>query len=241
MIDTHAHLTKRLNEGFELPKIKTILAASCMEDSEENIELAREYPEKLFACVGVHPQEKIIDIDKLDDLVSRNKVVAIGECGLEFMNEYDQAIQEQIFVKQIELSIKYNKPLIIHARKAVDETIEILKSYPTIGGVFHCFAGGKKRIKKVIDLGKKWFIGIDGNLTYEIGLEKVVKEVPHDRLMLETDSPFLTPIPYRDEMNKPDYVEYVYRKVAEVWQLDFEEVERRIDTNVENLFELSAF
>ena len=238
MIDTHAHLTTRLSGDFELPKVRTILAASSMEDSAENISLANSYPNKLFACIGVHPQEKNIDIDSLEEMLTKNRIAAVGECGLEFMGEYDQKEQEGKFIKQIELAVKYKKPLIIHARKAADETVEILKKYRTTGGVFHCYAGGKKRIKKITELGEKWFMGLDGNLTYEIGLEEVAKEIPKDRLLLETDSPFLTPIPHRSEKNKPDYVEFIYKKVAEIWGMSFEETEKIIDNNAKRLFEV---
>ena len=134
---------------------------------------------------------------------------------------------------------KYKLPLIIHARKAVDEVIEILKDYKNLRGVFHCYAGGKKRIKDVLELGENWYFGIDGNLTYEIGLEEVVANIPKDRLILETDCPWLTPIPHRGEENKPKYVEYVYKKVAELWQMSCEETEKIIDGNAKRLFSIS--
>lgn len=236
MIDTHAHLTKRLNERFELPKVKTILSASCMEDSAENVELANLYPDVLWAAVGVHPQEKLLDIKKLEELSMDKKVVAIGECGLEFMGDFDQKLQEDNFIIQIELAKKYDKPLIVHSRKAADETVAILKKYQNLRGVIHCYTGGKKRIKDYLGISDSWYFGIDGNLTYEIGLEEVVKNIPKNRLILETDSPFLTPIPHRGETNMPDYVEYVYKKVAEIWGMSFEETENIIDGNARKLF-----
>ena len=108
---------------------------------------------------------------------------------MDFSHEFDIREQERKFRDQIELAITYKKPLIIHARKAVDETVGILKSYQNIvGGVFHCYSGGKKRINEVLGLGENWFLGIDGNLTYEVGLAEVVKNIPRERLLLETDS-----------------------------------------------------
>ncbi|MBU1088880.1 TatD family hydrolase, partial [Patescibacteria group bacterium] len=134
------------------------------------------------------------------------------------------------------LSIKYKLLLVIHARKAVDEVIEILSEYKNLSGVFHCYAGGKKRIKKVLDLGEDWYFGIDGNLTYDEGLVEVVKKIPRDRLILETDSPLLTPEPFRGKKNKPAYVKYVYKKVSEIWRGEFKECEKLIDENARKMF-----
>lgn len=228
MIDTHAHLEKITAEDLgELKYI--ILAGSCREDSIRNLELAKR-DKRIIAAVGVHPQEKYSDIS---DLAKEAKV--IGECGLDYSCGVDST-QEINFRKQIELAQKYKKPLIIHARKAVDEVIKILKNYKNISGVFHCYAGGKKRIKNVLELGENWYFGIDGNLTYEIGLEEVVMNIPKDRLILETDCPWLTPIPFRGEINKPAFVKYVYEKVAQLWQMDFKETEKIIDANAKRLF-----
>lgn len=230
MIDTHAHLEKIIPEDLgELDKI--ILAASCREDSMRNLELAKE-DKRIIAAVGVHPQEEYSDISDLAKEAS-----AIGECGLDYSRGIDEK-QIEFFRIQIELAQKYKKPLIIHARKAVDEVIKILKDYKNIRGVFHCYAGGKKRIKNVLELGENWYFGIDGNLTYEIGLEEVVMNIPKDRLILETDCPWLTPIPHRGEINKPIYVKYVYEKVAEMWKMDFEEAEKIIDGNARRLFQI---
>ncbi len=250
MIDTHAHINDRFGK-VEIPTIPVVLAASSVEESETNINLAKKYA-NLYASVGIHPQQTDPDnsesveeqIKKLDELVceNRNLVVAIGECGLDYSpappGEADRSKsdQEKVFKSQIELSIKYNLPLIIHARKAVDEVIGILSKYPKARGVFHCYSGGKKRINKVLGLGDDWYFGMDGNLTYEDGLVEVVKNIAKDRLLAETDSPFLTPVPYRGEVNKPEYVEFVYKKIAEIWQVSFEEAQGLVDKNAKKLF-----
>ncbi len=255
MIDTHAHLEGRLcdiDKGID----KIILAAATIETSKNNLILGKKYPDKLLVSVGLHPQEADNSPAELKKIVEKNhkKIVAIGECGLDF-SEISEAAdakamadkQEKIFRTQIELAQKYKLPLIIHARKAVDEVIEILKEYKNLSGVFHCYAGGNKRIKKIIELdgespslksfgGPRWYFGIDGNLTYEIGLEEIVKNIPKDRLLLETDCPYLTPVPFRGEENKPEYVEYIYKKVAEIWKLSFKETEKIIDGNARRLF-----
>jgi len=236
MIDTHAHLDTLCDIDKGINKI--ILAASNIDDSRNNLSLGEKYSDKLLVAVGIHPQECNNSPAELKKIIEENykKITAIGECGLEFLDEYDEARQIEIFRNQIELAEKYKLPLIIHARKAVDEVVEILKEYKNLTGVFHCYAGGIKRIKKVIDLGESWYFGIDGNITYEVGLEEVIKNIPKDRLILETDSPYLTPVPFKGKVNSPKNVEYIYKKVAEVWKMSFEETEKIIDENAKKLF-----
>lgn len=238
MIDTHAHLERLCDIDRGIDKI--ILAASSIADSQNNLILGEKYPKILLVSVGIHPMESQGSPIKLEKIVEKNhkKIVAIGECGLDFSSDYDEKRQIMIFRKQIELALKYKKPLIIHARKAVDEVIKILKEYKNLFGVFHCYAGGNKRIKKVIELGKNWYFGIDGNLTYEEGLVDVVKNIPKDRLILETDCPYLTPVPFRGEINSPKNMVYIYKKVAEIWGLSFEETEKIVDENAKRLFNI---
>jgi len=242
-----------------------VLSASCQQDSMDNLELAKTN-KKLLPAVGIHPMEtplsfghpplkkgtKTIDeqIIFLDNLCQKNKnIVAIGECGLEYgtnpskspFDKGDLQNMERLFRGQIALSLKYQKPLIVHSREAAEETVEILKSYENLRGVIHCYAGGKKRIKKYLEISSDWYFGIDGNLTYETGLEEVVKNIPKDRLILETDTPFLTPVPHRGEINRPEYVKYIYQKVAEIWEMSFEEAEKIIDGNAARLFQTKPF
>jgi TatD DNase family protein len=238
MIDTHAHLEILCDVDRGIDKI--VLAASSIQDSEKNLILGEKYPEVLLVSVGIHPMESQDSPVELEKLVDKNykKIIAIGECGLDFSSNFDEKKQIIIFKKQIELAQKYKLPLIIHARKAVDEVIKILKEYDDLSGVFHCYAGGNKRIKKIIDLQSRFYFGIDGNLTYEEGLVDVVKNIPKDRLILETDSPYLTPIPFRGEINSPKNVVYIYKKVAEIWKKSFEETEKIIDGNAKKLFKI---
>lgn len=244
MIDTHAHLSSRFGrkkgdiDGLEY----VILAASSVKDSEENINLAKE-DKRLLASVGIHPQEISREVDKqissLEELLKKNKkIVAVGECGLEFVGEVDKNLQIKFFEKQIELSQKYDKALIVHSRKAIEETLEVLKKYKNLRGVIHCYSGGKKKIKEFLELGENWFFGIDGNLTYEEGVVEVVRNIPKDRLVLETDSPFLAPKPHRGEENKPTWIKSTYEKVAEIWGESFEKTEEIIDANAQRLFKI---
>lgn len=231
MIDTHSHVAENI-EGLDF----VVLSGANIEDSKNNIKLAKNNP-KLLVAVGIHPQEISDDINDLEKLISP-EVVAIGECGLEFMDNVDKEKQIIYFKKQIELSLKFNKALIVHSRKASEETLEILKSYQNLRGVIHCYTGGKKRIKDYLSISDNFYFGIDGNLTYEEGLVEVVKNIPKDRLVLETDSPYLTPVPFRGEENCPQNVKFIYQKVAEIWELTFEEMEKIIDENAKKLFNI---
>ena len=148
MIDTHAHLERLcdIDEGID----KIILAGASLDDSKNNLLLGEKCSEKLLVAVGIHPQECEVSPAELKKIVEENyeKITAIGECGLEFLGDYDRKKQEKVFRAQIELAQKYKKPLIIHARKAVDEVVEILNEYKDLLGVFHCYAGGNKELKK---------------------------------------------------------------------------------------------
>ena len=240
MIDTHAHLSSRFSEEIKIEGLDyVILAASCVLDSKDNLELSK-INKKLLPAIGIHPQEINDDFATLEKLFN-DRVVAIGECGLEFtdeVSESDRKKQVDLFRNQIVMSQNVKRSLIVHSRQASEETLEILKEYKNLFGVIHCYSGGKKRIKKILELPGDWYFGIDGNLTYETGLEEVVKNIPKDRLILETDSPYLTPVPFRGQKNCPEYVRYVYQKVSEIWQMSFESTEKIIDDNVKRLFKL---
>jgi TatD DNase family protein len=243
MIDSHAHLSDRFAQEVDLkPLVAVVLSASSQQDSLDNLRLAQNQA-KLYPAVGIHPTEvasKVEDqLSFLENLLAKYpQIVAVGECGLEFLEPFDQQKQEELFRGQIQLAQKFQKPLIIHSREASDRLPEILGEYQGLRGVIHCYTGGKKRVKRFLNQENEWYFGLDGNLTYEVGLEQVALEIPKNRLLLETDSPFLTPIPHRGETNQPKYVKYIYEKMAEIWGLSFEETEEIIDGNVARLFEI---
>lgn len=176
-------------------------------------------------------------------LTSRpQSIVALGETGLDFseapparlqvpersdggQGEETRPKEEQValFQGHIKLSRKYNLPLIVHAREAVDEVLDTLQTViheNRLRGVFHCYAGGKKRIAKVLALGSQWYFGFDGNLTYDEGLQAVLRLVPQERILIETDSPFLTPVPHRGETNTPAYLPLIQEKINEIFGRD---------------------
>jgi len=238
MIDTHAHLDSTFCDISRVVGLRAvILSGSSIENSKNNLLLAQKWPQ-LYPAVGIHPQEIDDDINLLEELAKNPNVIAIGECGLEYIDVVDTKKQEEYFRKQIEVAQKYNKPLIIHARKAMDEVIKILSEYKELKGVIHCYSGGKKRINKVLELSGEWYFGFDGNITYEVGLNEVLKGIPRDRILAETDSPLLTPEPFRGQENKPAYVKYVYQKIADIWGESFDKTEEIIDGNAKRLFKI---
>ncbi len=237
MIDTHAHVGDDVLEKevdwVDLSLV--VLAGTNLKDSKKNIEIAN-MNNRYKSCVGYHPENLIENTLDLINLAkeNRDKVVAIGECGLDVLCS-DLGRQQERFETQIKLALDLDLPLVIHARKLNDEIITILKKYPKHRGVFHCYTGGKKRIKQVLELGE-WYFGIDGNITYESGLEEVLKLIPTERILAETDCPYLTPIPFRGEKNYPQYVDYVYKKVAEILGKSLVETQENLDKNAKKLF-----
>ena len=264
MIDTHAHLNFPEFKNC-LPEIITecqkagvtgaIIASSNLTDSRRAVELAQKYPGFLWAAVGLHPQNTDPDepfpleeqLAKLEELPQKNseEIVAIGECGLDYSpappGEADRSREEQhlILNHQLELALKYDLPLLLHSRKVGDELIAIVRDHPQaakLRGVFHCYSGGKKRIAKILDLPGEWYFGVDGNITYDEGVQIVTQLIPRDRLLLETDAPFLAPEPHRGETNTPAYLPLIAAQVAEIWQSSVEEVAAQTLTNTHCLF-----
>ena len=257
-IDTHAHLNfpdykddlkEVIKRSLENGVKKIICASSSLKDSIKAIEIAKKYPGIVYAAVGIHPhqtdlQEKASteeQIEKLKELANKKAVVAIGECGLDFSPappmEKDRLEKEQLFLfkKQIEIALALNLPLLIHARKALPQVLEILHSFQNKpGGVFHCYSGGKSDIKKVEELG--FSFGLDGNLTYDVGLQNVVKEIPLEEILLETDSPFLSPEPYRGLRNEPKNVKIIAEFLAQLKGLPLKQVIKTIAKNTHATF-----
>ena len=206
-IDTHCHITS-LNvkdyidnakkEGVE----KIICASENLENSIENSKLAKENT-SLYACVGVHPQNVMdsYDIDKFKELIKERKVVGIGEIGLDYhMGKENREEQIYVFREFLNLAQEYNMPVVIHSRDALVDTINILKDYK-VKGIIHCFSGSLETAKEYIRMG--FFLGIGGVITFKNSkLGEVVKNIPLEYIVLETDSPFLAPHPYRGTVNE---------------------------------------
>jgi len=245
LIDTHAHLNfpdyeKDLDEvvtrAIKAGVKKIICVSSNLADSQKAVAIAKKYPGIVFAAVGIHPQQTDPEnknplekqIEKLAKLAKEKEVVAIGECGFDFSpapppeKDRTQAQQQFLFENQIKIAKELGLPLLIHSRKAFGQTVESLKKFKDLKGVFHCYAGGKKGIPKVLELG--FYFGIDGNLTYDEGLQNVFRQIPLEKIFLETDCPFLAPIPFRGQRNEPAFIKIIAKKLAEIKNVSFEKV-----------------
>jgi len=250
LIDTHAHLEmsefdKDRDEVIERALkngIDTIIAVGInLEDSEKAISLAKRH-DAVYATVGVHPHDaKSINTatyDSLKKLAAREKVVAYGEIGLDFFRDRSpRDVQINRFEEQLYLAAELNLPVVIHNRDAHRETFEILKKHKgNLRGVLHCFSGDYEMAKKYIDLG--YYISIPGTITFPNAgkLVEVAEKIPMESLLIETDSPFLAPVPKRGKRNEPAYVAYVAKKVSEIRGLTLEAVGIATTENAGNLF-----
>ena len=262
MIDVHCHLNfKTFTDDYD-EVIKRALAAgitriinvgTSLDSSDWAVKLAEQYDE-LYAIVGIHPHhaDKVQHdwIGKLEKIASQPKVIAIGEIGMDFYEYKSNGIvdpkrQEEVFVEQIKLAHKLNLPLQIHNRHAGEKVIEILLSHKSDllnpPGMFHCFAATKEVLKSALQMG--FAIGFDGNVTYSglargetVSLLDLAREVPLDRIVTETDSPYLTPLPYRGSRNEPSYVIITAEFIAKLRGISFEEFEAQTDKNTHAIF-----
>jgi TatD DNase family protein len=250
LIDTHAHLdfpqfSKDREEVIarSQKQLKYIINVGAdLASSHRSLELSLNY-NKIFSTVGIHPHDAT-DLDQkslivMKDLAKADKVVGIGETGLDF--HYDNSprnIQKQAFQKQIDLAQEINLPLVIHSREADEETMSMLEKNNVENGIWHCFSSNKEIARKVLDLGL--YIAFGGIITFKNAenIRDLIKSLPLDRLLIETDSPFLTPVPHRGQRNQPAYVEYVVKKIAEIKETSLEEVAEKTTKNAERVYRL---
>ncbi len=252
MIDTHSHL---FEEEFDLDRDDCV--KRCKENNinkvmivgfsdETNLkaqELAKKY-DIFYPTAGIHPEEAGPDYlekyNRLVEFIKNNKVYAIGECGLDYHWDITyKDIQHELLKLQCELAIKNDLPIIIHMRDATKDTYDILKEYaPKLRGVMHCYSGSYEMAKEFIKLG--FYISLGGPVTFKNAKEPklIAKEIPLDKLLIETDCPFLAPTPFRGKRNESSYVKYVCEEIANIKGISFEEVERETTKNAENLFRI---
>lgn len=251
MIDSHCHLDfedydkdrdEIVKTSVESGVFKIINPCSHFCSNFKVVELSKKYDNYYFS-IGLHPDEadklegnELFEIEKL---ISNDKCVAIGEIGLDYhYPDFDKQKQKDIFIAQLEFAKKYNKPVIIHNRDAVSDIYEILKNY-NLKGVIHCFSENLEWAKKFIDIG--FYISFTGIITFKnanLELLEVVENIPLEKMLIETDAPFLAPVPFRGKVNKPEYVRYVAEKIAEIKHLRFDEVVKVTDNNTEKLFNI---
>lgn len=246
IIDTHAHFNDPKFDEYRdellsaLPSlgVEKIINCGCSDETSlDCITLAEKYPH-IYAAVGYHPcsVQGEINIDAIEKMLSHEKVVAVGEIGLDYYWDKTYiAEQKAAFRLQLELAKKHNIPVIIHDRDAHADTIEIIREYKP-NGVFHCFSGSVETARELIKMGM--YIGIGGVLTFKNSrkLKEVAADIPLDRILLETDAPYLSPEPKRGKTNNSSLIIYVSEALAEIKGIPVEEVLKTTKQNAERLF-----
>lgn len=252
LFDTHAHyddpqfdpdrdalLTALPQQGVGL-----VLVPGCtLDSSRAAVELAHTYPH-VYAAVGIHP-ENCHDfvpehIDTLRRLAAEDKVVAIGEIGLDYYwpENPPKPLQHQTLRSQLELAAELDLPVIIHSREAQGDMLSVLRDYPTVRGVFHCYAGSVEDARTLVRQG--WMLSFNGALTFKNARKapEVVAEIPLEHLLIETDAPYLTPVPFRGKRNHSGYVHLVAERMAQIKNLPVEEVEAATLESGKRLFRI---
>ncbi len=253
MIDSHCHLD---NEQFEPDReavIDRALAAGVEHmvaigtgdgppDLEAGIRLAERYPE-LYATVGVHPHDAAkataSTFQRLAELLPHPKVIALGEMGLDYHYDFSpREAQRAVFIEQMQLAREAGKPIVIHTREAWDDTLQLLEQRwapAGIGGIMHCFSGGPVQARQALDLG--FYLSFGGMVTFPKAAEiqESARQAPSDRILVETDAPFLAPVPKRGKRNEPAYVVETARKLAELRGETLENIEAITSANFRRL------
>lgn len=246
LTDTHCHLFKEyfsdLDEVIKNAKVAGVVrfvsAADNLESSNEMLELSTKY-ENVYVAMGIHPENCEEDPHILDDILKSNidnkKIVAIGEIGLDYYyGKENKNRQLEIFDYQLSLAEKYNLPVVIHSREATLDTINTLKRHK-VRGVIHCFSGSKETALEYIKMGM--YIGVGGVMTFKNSkLDGIIKELPLDRIVLETDSPYLTPEPFRKYSNEPKFIRTIAEYLSELKNIDISEVEKTTENNISEIF-----
>lgn len=253
LIDTHTHLylkefSNDINEVIDHAEKegvhKFFLPAIDSSETIAMFELEKKFPGKCFAMAGLHPssvkenyKQELAIVEKL---LTERKFAAIGETGLDFY--WDKTFIEEQYESltiQTGWALQYDLPLILHTRNAMQETIDVIKSFNGKGlkGIFHCFGGTIQNAKDIIEMG--FYLGIGGVITYKnSGLAEIIKDIDLKNIVLETDAPYLTPVPYRGKRNESSYLKYVVEKIAAIKNISNEEVAHQTSKNAEEIFSI---
>jgi TatD DNase family protein len=249
MIDFHAHLDDEkilpfLDEIIKRAKdtgVSLIISPSInLNSALKIIEISKKF-ENVLPMIGIHPSEvdnfKDEDLNQLEDFIKKEKIIGIGEIGLDYTYKTDKNKQKEIFEKQLQLAEKYKLPVVLHIRETFNDIFEILKNFKVVP-IWHSCTGNLEEVEKFLEIGG--FISFSGIITFKNAnrLREIVKIVPLERIFLETDSPYLTPEPYRGKINEPSYIKFVYQKVAEIKNIEIEKASNIIRNNFENLFKI---
>ena len=251
IFDTHAHYDdEQFNEdrvellnSMEEQGVGTIVNVSAAYNScRKVIALAKEYP-FVYAAVGIHPDEvgslNEETFAQMKELFKEEKVVAVGEIGLDYHYEDPpRDVQQRAFRMQMELAQKLSLPVVIHEREAHEDGLRIISDFPDVTGVFHCFSGSYEMAKELIRRG--WYIGFTGVVTFKNARKavEVAEKIPLDRILIETDCPYMAPEPFRGRRNDPSLVPFVAKKIAEIRGISAEEAAAATEENAKRLFRL---
>ena len=247
LIDTHAHIyyedfAQRIEEVIQSASDngveKIITVGVDLKSSEECIKLAEKFP-SVFATCGYHPHEAVKApkryLYELENMAAHPKVVAIGEMGLDYhYNFSDPKIQQKVYREQLELAVALQLPAVVHCRNSDDDILQGINESACENGVIHCFASNVEFAEKILETG--FHISFTGMITFVKELEEVVIEIPLERMMVETDSPYLSPKPHRGKKNEPKNVLHVAEKIAELKEIDLKEVAESTTETAMNLF-----
>lgn len=248
MIDTHCHLNKDyyedidkvLKENQKVGVTKIIISATNKNEFAETLEIISKYQD-VFASLGIHPEYantyKEKDLDLLKKLLKTKKVVAVGEIGLDYhYNKDNKENQKKLFQKQLEIAQDLSLPVVIHTRDAINDTVNILKKYK-LKGVIHCFSGSYETANLYLKLGLK--LGIGGVITFKnSNLKETLQKIDLDNIVLETDSPYLTPEPNRGKQNSSKNLIYIVKTISNIKNLKTTEVVSKTTKNASDLFDL---
>ncbi len=251
LIDSHCHLYLEdfkndidiiIKRATDIGVKKFYMPAIDSAETGNILALEKKFPGQCIAMMGLHPcsvkENYKIELDLVKEQLSKRKFAAIGEIGLDF--HWDKTFipqQYESFEAQVEWALDYELPIVIHSREAMTECITVIKKWAPKGlrGIFHCFGGTYEEAKDIIDAG--FFLGIGGVLTYKnSGLDKVIEKIDLKHLILETDAPYLTPVPFRGKRNESSYLKYIAEKLAAIKNVPVEEVAAITTANAESIF-----
>ena len=247
-IDTHCHVFSEYYDNIDevvnqckKNNVNRIIVNGCdINSNKEVLELVNKY-DVIYGAIGFHPTElddfKDEYFEFLENNISNPKIVAIGEIGLDYYyDNTDKNKQKEIFKRQLDIANKYSKPIIVHSRNSIQDTYNILKEYNLFGSI-HCFSGSVEMAREFIKIGYK--LGIGGIITYKNAknIREVVKNIDLSHILLETDSPYLTPVPYRGKSNSPEYIPLIANTIADIKNISINDVSEVTTASAEEIFD----